>query len=300
MASVFIDNEDPTLRAAFLESCRKACYTGGSGEGASFWAQAASCGRKARLSRERSQKARDELWPLPPNLHALSVGSIYHWLHEAWQTGDPTLEGMYLTHDNPNVVEAVHLFKGYARFHRKNFWGSMLRVEYHLPHSERARAQVVSMYGRMVTAALDMVVEIQDADLAEIYKRRPSLKGELVAGRYIVDHKTASQPGSDAPFREGSQALWYPAAYNLEHPDAPCMGIIFDIIYKQPRRKDRLVKPDDFSAILCYSSMSRPETMAGMVKQGALNVLQDIPNRAHCVDFRGMRCPFLDDGCDQT
>jgi hypothetical protein len=299
MAS-FVMSENEPLKAAFLEACRAACYTGGSGEGASFYAQAASCGRKARLSRERSQLARAERWPIPPSLHALAVGSIYHWLHEAWQTADPTLEGMYLAHDNPNVVEAIHLFKGYARLHRKGFWGTTLRVEYKLPHSARSCELITGLYGRMVTAALDMVVDIHDENLEEIYRRRPSLKGELVPGRYIIDYKTASQPGSDAPFREGNQALWYPTAYNLEHPDEPCMGIIFDVIYKQARRRERIVKPDDFGAILCYSSMTRPETMAGMVKQGALNVLQDIPNRAHCVDFRGMRCPHLNDGCDQT
>lgn len=286
------------LSDAFLEGCRQACYTGGSGAGASFYAQAASCGRKARLSRARSLRAQAERWPLPPDPNPMAVGSIYHFLHEAWQKDDPRLEGIYLHHQNVNVAEAVHLFKGYARLHPKNLWGRVLHVEYHLPKSEAAQAQVHALYGQQVTAALDMVVEISEAHLPKIFERRPELRHELVPGRYIIDHKTASQPGSDRPFRDGNQALWYPTAYNIEHPDAPVHGIIFDVIYKHGRRKQRIVKPDDFGAILCFSAATRPETMAGMVKQGALNVLQDIPNRAHCVDWLGKACPFMGNGCD--
>jgi hypothetical protein len=289
---------DPNISTAFYEACRAACYTGGSGLGVSHYAQASVCGRKARLSRERALRAQAEAWPLPQSVHPLSVGSIYHWLHQAWYTSDPRLEGMYQPHDNPNVAEAVHLFLGYARFHPRDFWGRRLAVEYSLPNTDATRERVLDMFGHPVTAALDLVVEIDEAQLAEIYKRRPLLRGQLVAGRYIIDHKTASQPGSEVPYREGNQALWYPSVYNLEHPDAPVMGIIFDVMYKYGRRKARQVLPTDFHAVLCYSSLARPETLCGMVKQGALNVLQDTPNRAHCHDFRGFACPFFGDGCD--
>lgn len=285
---------------------------GGSGTGMSYYSLAAQCGRKARLNAEKYARFRDKGIALPPTKNAFIIGSVYHKLHElARRTGHdiPTLD-LNERWQNPNVAEGVRLYKGWLRTFGKDFWGRCLGVEVHLVDSTTFECQCGPHSGDIptydcqgspdtipVTAALDMLVEMDDA-ACERAKRRGL---ELTPGRYIVDHKTSDGPSTGVAYAEGIQALWYCSVYNLQNPHAPVNGIIFDCVNKRSRRKDRTVLPEDFQAHLVTCGLEGVDALRGMVQQGHENVVANRPNRAMCVDWMGNVCPFRMSGeCDAT
>lgn len=276
---------------------------GGSGAGMSHYSSAARCGRRARLSAERYQKFRDEKAALPPTKNHFIVGSVYHKLHELARRPSANLTlDLNERFENPSVAEGVRLYKGWMRHWSLDFWGRCLDVEVHLEDDTTFELDLEKLghFGTApitVTGAMDMVVEM-DAEACQRAKRRGL---ELTPGRRIVDWKTADAPSDGSNYAQGLQTLWYPYLWNLHFPETPVDGIIYDCIYKRGRRKDRSVLTEDFGAYYFPAGMESVDALRGMVLQGHRNIVEDIPNRAECCDWRGQVCPFRTSGdCDAT
>ncbi len=293
------DITEPTLTPQELAIAR-AINSGGSGRGMSFYAVASRCGRKARLQDVRREDFVDgEKAGLPDTKHALVIGSIYHLFQEQWRKPRPDLElDMSMAAYNPNVIEALRMFRGFSRLWGRNYWGKPIAVECKLPRGENETAQVTKLMGHEVTGTIDMAVEMNQEDAERCQRRVPGIE----PGRYLVDWKTADGESDGVALTQGLQALWYPALWNICFPAMPADGIIFDIAMKRGRRRDRAMYATDFQAVLVRTPSDAVEAavreLRGMVKSGALNVLQDIPNRAECVDWMGKVCPFFKDACN--
>lgn len=303
--------EDPQDTAPLSEGEKAlslAVNSGGSGLGMSYYSQASRCGRRARLSQERYQSFRDSNSPLPATKNHFIVGSVYHKLHELARirSVDPTVETPTLdaneAYSNPNVAEGMRLYRGWLRHWGLDYWGRCLGVEVHLEDDETFDYTVTDGVGYAsstvtVTGALDMVVDMDEAACERAKKRGL----ELTPGRRIIDWKSADGPSDGSQYAGGMQALWYCHLWNKEHPDLPVDGIIFDVVMKRSRRKDRGVHEDDFQAFYVPCGLESIETLRGMIMQGYRNVLEDIPNRSECVSWRGEVCTFrLMGTCDAS
>lgn len=282
---------------------------GGSGTGMSYYSVAARCGRRARLDTERRARYRNSEAPLPATKNHFVIGSVYHKLHElARANNNLPLIDLNERWQNPNVAEGVRLFKGWLRTWGRDFWGRCLGVEVQIvdstsfpctcgPHSGDDPTYDCHGNGETVpvTAALDMIAELDEA-ACERAKRRGL---EVTPGRYIIDWKTSDGPGNGTGYAEGLQALWYCGVYNRQNPHAPVEGIIFDVVNKRARRKDRTVLPEDFQAHLVTCGLEDIDALAGLIQQGHENVVMNRPNRAECVTWQGDVCPYrLSGECD--
>ncbi len=282
---------------------------GGSGTGMSYYSVAARCGRKARLDTERRAMYRNTDAPLPATKNHFVIGSVYHKLHElARANNNLPLIDLNERWQNPNVAEGVRLYKGWLRTWGVDFWGRCLGVEVKIidtqtfpcvcgPHSGDDPTYDCPGDGETipVTAALDMIVEMDDA-ACERAKRRGL---ELSPGRYIIDWKTSDGPGNGVGYAEGLQALWYCAAWNQQNPHQQVSGIVFDVVNKRARRKDRSVLAEDFQAHYVPCGLEDVQALAGLVQQGHENVTANRPNRAECTDWQGNVCAFRMSGeCD--
>lgn len=281
-----------------------AANSGGSGEGMSHYSLASRCGRRARLSQRRYDGFAERKAALPLTKNHFIVGSVYHKLHElARRPNDGLVIDFDEQYQNPNVAEGLRLYKGWLRTWGLDFWGKCLGVEVHLAdettfvyHVEGVQFDASDKNIR-VSGQIDMVVEMDEAACERAKKRGL----DLPPGRRLVDWKTADAPGDGLTYTDGVQGMWYMHLYNLHHPDTPVDGIIFDVIYKRSRRKDRSVLLDDFGAYHVLYGRENVESLRGMVLQGHRNIVEDIPNRSECVSWRGDVCPFRANGeCDAT
>lgn len=272
--------------------------SGGSGRGMSFWSGASRCARKVLLAERKYKTYRDVESTLPMQKNHFLVGSLYHAMQEGWRKEDPPYcyseDESYV---NVNVQEAARLFRGYMANWPRELWGKCIGAEVQLPADERCKREIFNHFGCEVTGKVDMVTELQPKHLDAARQRLP----EITPGRYIVDFKTADMPGSGIAYQLGLQAMWYPLLWNLQHPETPVSGIIFDCIYKRSRRAPRPFTPDDFGA---YFAPFYPDSnkltvngLRGMVEQGKRNVEGNTPNRGECVSWRGEICQFFKSSC---
>ena len=302
------------LTLKILIEIQRGVNEGGSSDGMHMWADAAKCGMRAWLAKQHKREEQGKVM-IPPlttdamNIKsAFAVGSAYHKLHELWRTGmirDSDLPLQFPAGPmNASVEEAARLFNGWAAHWPRDFWGKTLAIEGLLPTpgDTEAAAQIVKALGAPVTARPDMVVEIRPEDLPRVHGRCPAV---VEPGIYIIDLKTSDQPYSELYYKGGLQALWYPAAWNIQFPDSPCKGIIFDCIFKFGRRKNKEVTIENFDAI--YVPTERDidvRSLRGMIGQGHANiqVAKDygVGNRSECMQFSfgGINvCRWYGNGC---
>lgn len=278
-----------------------AANSGGSGEGMSHYSQASRCGRRARLSAERYARFAAEGAALPASKNHFIIGSVYHKLQELARREDKPMLNYNEQFKNPNVAEGVRLYRGWLSTWGLGFWGDCLGVEVQLADDETFVAPIIRNVdeengGRVnVTGQLDMVVEMDEAACERASRRGVT----LTPGRRIVDWKTADSPSDGTSYRDGLQAIWYCHLWNKHHPDTPVDGIIFDVVCKRSRRKDRSVLLDDFQAFYVPAGVETVDVLRGLVLQGHRNIIEDIPNRSECCSWRGEICPFrLNGECD--
>lgn len=308
MAETLVPNEDgvlvpqATLPASETERVLAlAANGGGSGLGMSHYSQASRCGRKARLAAERNAHfASLDSSSLPSAKNHFVIGSVMHKLHELARTKHSHTLDYSEQFANLNVAEGVRLYRGWLRHWGLDFWGETLAVEAFLEDSETfASEQYTESDERNtsptpipVTGAIDMVVDMDEAACERARRRGLNLQ----PGRRIVDWKSADGPSDGAQYAGGLQALWYPYLWNLHNPEQPVDGIIFDVVMKRARRKDRTVLIDDFQAFYVPYGMESVDALRGMVQQGHRNITDDIPNRSECVSWRGEVCVFRTNG----
>lgn len=282
--------------------------TGSSGRGNSFYAGAAECGRRQRLLDDKRETYSDLGGILPMERNKFLVGSVYHALQELYHKGAwpealeaDARDGAFLS--NENLRDGWRLFRGWQRCWDKDFWGETIEVEEQLPRDTAGEHAIHKMFGNAYTARIDMVVRIRASDLPRIQTRLPDLR---TPGVYLLDWKTRDSHGGHDVYINGLQALTYPLLYNLQHPNEPCQGIIWDVIVKHSRRKVvQPVKREDFDACFASTALSHrdlrgvADEVRGMLYVGARNYAQSIPNRAACTSFTGEQCQFRKSGaCD--
>ena len=273
---------------------------GSSGRGMSYWRKAAACGRLAVLSARHEEPEND-----PDELDARTVGVYYHLLHELGlrgqrdnETWDQT-EGAY----DANFLEAVRLYRAYRRDWGSPLdrWGAtLLGVEVPIPASDVGREAAARLFGGQdVTGRLDALIEISAEALDGIYERTGvQLPGP---GRYILDHKTAKsrQDKHHWDYMFGLQSITYMHLYNLEHPEAPVRGIIFDQIYKHKQitttpkyaKTGRVLQDSSYEAFVSVPVEGEERVIQALVDLGSENVKLNRTNPSHC--FSGFKACYL-------
>lgn len=285
---------------------------GGSSHGMSMHETAAKCGRKANLqalyrdkvSALRQEERDDEV------ADPLDVGTAFHSLVENGLRGqledtvwDQT-DGAY----NVDFLEAVRLYRGY-----NEVWGSVLArwgaelvgVEVPLPANPETVAQLVGQYDDNLTGRADAIIRIRDSQTC--YENTGLLLRE--GGTYLLDHKTAKQKNAkqDWQFTFGNQQITYCLLYNIEHPEAPVDGFVFDLTvrHKTLRKEAELDKNGkvragkSFHAFLAQALPGDEEIIKGMVQISIENRKSNKANAAHCFDGFSP-CPFFKLGlCDR-
>lgn len=274
---------------------------GSSGRGMSYWRKAAACGRLVVLGQKHVEPAAEG----GEELDARTVGVYYHLLHELGlrgQAGNETwdqTEGAY----DANFLEAVRLYRAYCRDWGSPLqrWGArLLGVEVPIPAGPMGREAALKIFrGQDVTGRLDALVEIPEEELEGVYERTGiQLPGP---GRFILDHKTAKsrQDKHHWDYMFGLQSITYLYLYNLEHPDAPVRGIIFDQILKHkdisttPRyaKTGRILQDSSYEAFLAVPKAGEEDVIRALVELGAENVAKNRANPAHC--FHGFKPCYL-------
>lgn len=274
---------------------------GASSRGMSFWRKAAECGRLVVLGQKHAEPNAEA----SEDLDARTVGVYYHLLHELGlrgQNGNETwdqTEGAY----DQNFLEAVRLYRAYCRDWGGPLkrWGArLLGVEVPIPAGDVGREAARKLFqGQDVTGRLDALVEIDESELDGIYERTGvQLPG---SGRYILDHKTAKsrQDKHHWDYMFGLQSITYLYLYNLEHPDTPAKGIIFDQIYKHqeirttPRyaKTGRIQQDSSYEAFVAVPTEGEENVIKALVDLGAENVRLNRTNPSHC--FSGFKPCYL-------
>lgn len=283
-----------TLAAGELEKIiLLAANGGGSGKGGSYWTDAATCGMRAILGQEQSDLVKLGKLPPPDTKNHFVVGSVYHALHEFWRANPEILLDYTESFTNPNVAEGMRLFAGWREHWPMDFWGRTVAVEQVLPGPRSEAAVRALFHGEVFNGKPDLVVEVTAADLPRIAER-VQLPGP---GYYILDWKTADTFSGGDQYRDGIQAVTYPHLWNMEHPEMPVRGIIFDIIEKHSRRKTKqAIVPSDFHAVYVPIQGDLSD-VKGLVLMGTFAVENRLKNRAACSSYKDGLCRFFKKGC---
>ena len=271
---------------------------GGSTHGVSMYETAAKCGRLSNLKekfRERTDAQRAEALLRAEEPDALEVGTAYHALQENGMRGQ--LEDIIWDQTDAaydmHFIEAVRLYRGYNEAWGSclNRWGAKL-VGVEVPlgtNSQALQHEVLRRMGAPLTGRADAIIEIVDVEAA-----RENTGLDLEPGRYLLDHKTAGQKNAkqDWQFTFGNQSIAYAQLYNIEHPEAPIKGFLFDLIVRHAtlRKEPQLDKSGkvkagkSFHAFLAQALPEDVDTIRALVEYGLANKAADRPNVAHCFD----------------
>ena len=259
---------------------------GGSGKGISFWTKAAANGRQVRLEQEhKAAQANmpivDEAAEPSDKLNALVIGVAYHALQEH-ASGDVS-EHVWDARESaftPEFTEALRLFRAYqARYGSVAArWGfTDYRTEVPIPSTPAGSAAALELYGEEVTGRLDGVGYISVENLPRVM--RETGLGLPGPGWYLLDFKTAGRESANDvwTYEQGLQACNYIILWNLENPDKPCHGMLFDQIVRT-----KVVK---FKAFFAPAFAADPARIANLVKIGRSNLENDVCNPTGCKSF---------------
>ncbi len=304
--------QETTPRVTDLEAFLRASLNeGGSGRGLTFWSDAAECGKRALYNEERRARWREDPSTIPPfdpdKKTAFAVGGVYHKLHELWAKGklDDELIGAAGPFYDASGALAWHLFMGWREHWPKDFWGKDVAIEQTLPVGDYAEREISAELGEVVNAKPDRVVWLEEEELERARQRCPEL---ISRGYYMLDHKTTGGDYDEIYYREGLQNYWYPVAWELDNPDKPLQGFIYDIIRKpNPRAKDQAIGPHSFHAVFIprRERAGALDVVRGVVPQGRENIQRardkGLGNRSQCVSIGFGKvevCPFFHRECD--
>jgi hypothetical protein len=237
---------------------------GGSGRGGSFWTMAATCGRRANnyLRNGNTMDTRPPSWAV--------IGTAYHLLQEHIMKGVPMNLDYVEAINDRDLQTAFLLHRAWREYYGIGYWGTTLSTEQVYPKTEEGTARVLEFFsGQTYQIKPDAVVDMTMEDVARV-RDRVHLPGP---GRYIIDFKTAADANDVAKYVTGLQTLAYPFIYNLDNPEAPVKGIIFDIVQKPVwNAKDKSRKRDHFNCVYVDAELTFVEPLKGLVAQGAANL----------------------------
>lgn len=253
-----------------------------SGTGTSYWSAAASCGRQVRLKEEALAleasgiKVFEEHTPEPGKLDNFKVGAYYHLLQE-FGANDNIVWDAQEEAFNPEFKEALRLMRAYQSRYgsaRQRWRMTDYRVEVQIPETEKGAALVLDLFGQPFTGRLDGLGYMDAAAVREVGAREKlPLPGP---GLYILDHKSAkAQSANDIwEYECGLQACAYILMWNLEHPETPVQGMIFDQITK--------AKVPLFRSYFVNNLTPDPDRIRNLVRIGKHNLDNNICNPMGC------------------
>lgn len=275
---------------------------GSSGRGISYWSDAALCGRRVRLKEEHPKielPIDDDDTP-----DALVVGATYHLLHELSIRGQLADETWDATDGalTASTVQALNLHRAWMRdwTSLEAKWGARaLAVELAIPETDVGKQAALTLTGDVVTGRLDALIDVHDPDTAY------ANTGLLLPGpgRYILDFKTAKNHSSQHAwvYSHGLQGINYLWLYNMEHPETPARGLIFDVIFKhaKPTKEaryastGRLLQNSSYAAYLQDAHAEPEKVIRGLVQLGQRNLEgEGVANAEAC--FKGHHpCEFF-------
>lgn len=268
---------------------------GGSTNGMSKWGKAATCGRLSRLS-EQQKEAREANGK--GDLNPLDVGTYYHALHEVGSRGQLDSEIWDCSDEmlaNDEWMEAVRLYRAYVRDWESTAarWGAIhLGAEVKIPATPKGEAMALECFGEPVTGRMDALIEVTNPDIAE---KNTGLK--LQPGVYILDHKTAASRKDNYAWEFGYslQAASYLQIYNMENPERPALGFIFDQIFKHAdiskvtkyKKDGSILREPSYQAYLTEARPEDVQVIQALVRIGRRNYDEDLANPNQC--FKGWK-----------
>ncbi len=259
---------------------------GGSPRGIGFYSKAANCGRKAVLD-EQAKEANTNQPDESEDEGAFAVGTHYHRLMELHIRGQTSNEVWDFSDRlvGEAMLEGLRLYRGYL-----DHWGSLgqryggtaVGTEVPIPATPAGEAKIREIFGDAVTGRIDAVLDVTDPAVAFA-----NTGLQLERGRYLVDFKTAASmsPQHQWTFQFSLQAATYLDIYNMENPDKPALGMIFDVIakHKQLRKVADKKGGSSYAAYLQKPGFDDREVIGALVKIGKRNFEESIPNPAQCV-----------------
>jgi len=279
---------------------------GGSGRGISYWSNAAKCGRKAILDEQAKQASGPQI-PVEAGseedtVDALAVGTTYHALHEmsvagalsdlVWDLTDGSLTESFL--------EGTRLYRAYTRDWGSvgaRFGGTVVGAETPIPSTEVGEAEVAQLFGDKVTGRIDLVLDIVDP---EVCRQNTGLI--VRPGRYLLDFKSLKSHSAQHQwsYQFSMQAATYLHIYNMENPETPALGMIFDIITKTKtiRKEDEAKGRSSYAAFLQRPEPDDVDVVKALVHIGKRNVGGNVANPSECLSgfapckwFVSGKCP---------
>lgn len=244
-----------------------------SGKGISYWSRAAACGRAALLDAEvkEAAEAEPELVQIGAKLDPLKVGIFYHLLQEHASSMPAAIWDATEQAFTPEFKEALRLYRAYQEKYIsvRERWGlTDYRTEVALPETEAGKVMALEYFGGELTGRLDGVGRMGDAHAVRVAAAESlPLPG---GGIYLFDHKTAARQSSNDvwTYECGLQACAYILLWNLEHPDTPCQGMIFDQITK--------TKIPQFRSFFVPAFMAEPERIRNLIRIGTRNMAENV------------------------
>jgi hypothetical protein len=259
---------------------------GGSARGISFWSKAATCGRKAVLDEQIKEEEADTHTD-EEDVGPMAVGTHYHRLHElairgqrfdeVWDMRDSAMSAA--------MLEAIRLFRGYQRDWGsvgQRFGGTAVGTEVGIPATEAGAQAIREEFGDDLTGRIDAIVDVTDPEAA--------FQGcglALEPGRYLVDFKSLKSNSAQHEwnYRFSLQAATYLHIYNLENPENPAKGMIFDIIFKHANLRKVADKKGgaSYMAYLQLPNSEDPKVIQSLVQLGKRNIENEgATNPASC------------------
>lgn len=267
---------------------------GGSGHksGIHYYERLTRCPRQARLGEEANLVSEHDISPNP----AFQTGTLYHALVELYYRGTKSLgavqfttdDGTEITPDAKCLAEAQRLFRAYRSTFNRSELGQPVSIEEKFPQNEDQKKAILDTLGvPQLTIMPDMVTKITQPQLVGL--ENPP-EGGLVAGYYLVDHKTAARR-TDKRILERQLSLQfavYQAVWNAIFPEKTLSGCLVRVAYKQkvPIFETIYIEPVDSVGLEVVRNFFA----------GALHMLESMPDWANGSVCKGQwgPCGFLE------
>lgn len=256
-----------------IEECL--AQTGGSGTGVSYYTGASKCGRRVALDAEMAavREANE-------SMDAANIGTVFHAIAEWHYLGNDVVfpKGASVSQI---VGEGKRLWDNYCEY-----YGGNPRLLVSEVIGCEVQLETQQMGASILTARIDMVVRLDARSIARLVRFRPELAPELAPGIYLWDFKTTKSRDNKAQEKAlyRLQFQTYPAVWNIEHPNDPCMGLIGDYIVAHKEMSDKSFYstftpvPDEIQLEAIKKWLAWAE------KQGK----EAVPNLSECVSMFGV------------
>lgn len=219
------------------------------------------------------------------------IGRAFHSLAEFYHLDRGGVAVPFETSNtSPHITEALRLFAAHKQFRQPNHFGEVIGAEVPLG----------TTYGEhRATGLLDLVTRVDKDDMSRLQEEDDCDLSDFGTGVYIWDHKVRKAHNADmvVKLQTSAQAIHYQNLWNLAHPEDPCRGIVFNVVFRYKTVSRKMFK-------LVPTPPPEPgdlEFVAGYVRDGHQNLKDHGPmwaNANHCHDFH-RTCPHFF-YCDRT